>query len=64
MSKTHRGGRGPAGCRQIIRDMLASTNYEITEAEDGGQALAAVLKERPDGCPTADHGRLPGHAPN
>jgi two-component system cell cycle response regulator DivK len=48
MSKTHRGGRGPAGCRQIIRDMLASTNYEITEAEDGGQALAAVLKERPD----------------
>jgi two-component system cell cycle response regulator DivK len=34
--------------RQIIRDMLASTDYEITEAEDGEQALAAVAKERPD----------------
>jgi CheY-like chemotaxis protein len=48
--------------RQIICDMLASTDYEITEAEDGEQALAAVAKERPD--PTADHGRLRGHAPN
>ncbi len=34
--------------RQIIRDMLASTDYEITEAEDGEQALAAVAKKRPD----------------
>ena len=34
--------------RQIIRDMLAGTDYEITEAEDGEQALAAVVKERPD----------------
>jgi two-component system, cell cycle response regulator DivK len=34
--------------RQIIRDMLAPTDYEITEAEDGEQALAAVAKERPD----------------
>jgi two-component system cell cycle response regulator DivK len=34
--------------RQIIRDMLASTDYEITEAKDGEQALAAVAKERPD----------------
>jgi two-component system cell cycle response regulator DivK len=34
--------------RQIIRDMLASTDYEITEAEDGEQALAAVAKARPD----------------
>ena len=34
--------------RQIIRDMLADTDYEITEAEDGEQALAAVKKERPD----------------
>ena len=34
--------------RQIIRDMLAGTDYEITEAEDGEQALAAVAKERPD----------------
>jgi CheY-like chemotaxis protein len=34
--------------RQIIRDMLAATNYEITEAENGEQALAAIAKERPD----------------
>jgi two-component system, cell cycle response regulator DivK len=34
--------------RQIIRDMLAATDYEITEAEDGEQALAAIAKERPD----------------
>jgi len=34
--------------RQIIRDMLAPTDYEIIEAEDGEQALAAVAKERPD----------------
>ena len=34
--------------RQIIRDVLAGTDYEITEAEDGEQALAAVAKQRPD----------------
>jgi two-component system, cell cycle response regulator DivK len=34
--------------RQIIRDLLAATDYEIAEAEDGEQALAAVAKERPD----------------
>ena len=34
--------------RQIIRDMLADTDYETTEAEDGEKALAAVAKERPD----------------
>ena len=34
--------------RQIIRDMLAGTDYEVTEAEDGEQALAAVAKQRPD----------------
>jgi two-component system, cell cycle response regulator DivK len=34
--------------RQIIRDMLAPTDYEISEAEDGEQALAAVAKARPD----------------
>jgi two-component system, cell cycle response regulator DivK len=33
--------------RQIIRDMLAGTEYEITEAEDGEHALAAVAKQRP-----------------
>ena len=34
--------------RQIIRDMLAPTDYQITEAENGEQALAAVAKQRPD----------------
>jgi two-component system cell cycle response regulator DivK len=34
--------------RQIIRDMLAGTDYEITEAENGEQALAAIAKQRPD----------------
>ena len=34
--------------RQIIRDMLASTDYEIIEAENGEEALAAVAKQRPD----------------
>jgi two-component system, cell cycle response regulator DivK len=33
--------------RRIIRDMLAGTDYEITEAEDGEQALTAVAKQRP-----------------
>ena len=32
----------------IIRDVLAGTDYEITEAEDGEHALAAVAKQRPD----------------
>jgi two-component system, cell cycle response regulator DivK len=34
--------------RQIIRDMLARTDYEITEAENGELALAAISKQRPD----------------
>jgi two-component system cell cycle response regulator DivK len=34
--------------RQIIRDMLAPTEYEITEAENGEEALAAIAKQRPD----------------
>ncbi len=34
--------------RQIIRDMLSATDYELTEAENGEQALAAVAKQRPD----------------
>jgi CheY-like chemotaxis protein len=31
--------------RQIIRDMLGGTDYEIKEAEDGEQALGAVAKQ-------------------
>ena len=34
--------------RQIIRDMLTPTDYEITEAENGEQALAAIAKRRPE----------------
>jgi two-component system cell cycle response regulator DivK len=34
--------------RQIIRDMLAGTDYEITEAENGEEALTAIAKQRPD----------------
>jgi two-component system, cell cycle response regulator DivK len=34
--------------RQIIRDMLAGTDYEITEAENGEEALKAIEKQRPD----------------
>ena len=33
---------------QPIRDMLAPTDYEITEAENGEEALAAIAKQRPD----------------
>jgi CheY-like chemotaxis protein len=34
--------------RQIIRDMLAASDYQITEAENGQEALAAIAKQRPD----------------
>jgi two-component system cell cycle response regulator DivK len=34
--------------RQIIRDMLADSGYEISEAENGEAALAAIAKQRPD----------------
>jgi CheY-like chemotaxis protein len=51
--------------RQIIRDMLAGTDYEITEAEDGEQALAAVAKQRPQLIlMSAQLPILDGRAPN
>jgi two-component system cell cycle response regulator DivK len=34
--------------RQILRDLLGTTGWELVEAEDGVQAVAAVAKERPD----------------
>ena len=34
--------------RQIIRDLLSATDYEIMEAESGEQALEAMAKQRPD----------------
>jgi two-component system cell cycle response regulator DivK len=34
--------------RQIVRDLLTTTDYEVTEAENGEEALAAVAKQHPD----------------
>jgi two-component system, cell cycle response regulator DivK len=34
--------------RRILRDMLTSADYEIMEAENGEEALAAAAKQRPD----------------
>ena len=34
--------------RQIVRDLLTITDYEVTEAENGEEALASVAKQRPD----------------
>ena len=34
--------------RQILRDLLANVGYEMIEAENGEEALAAIAKQRPD----------------
>jgi two-component system cell cycle response regulator DivK len=34
--------------RQILRDLLGNAGYELIEAENGEQALAASTKRRPD----------------
>ena len=34
--------------RQILRDLLASADYEMTEAENGQEALTAVAEYKPD----------------
>ena len=34
--------------RQIVRDLLTTTDYEVIEAENGEEALAAIAKQRPD----------------
>jgi two-component system cell cycle response regulator DivK len=34
--------------RQILRDLLASVDYDISEAHDGEAALVAVKARRPD----------------
>jgi two-component system cell cycle response regulator DivK len=34
--------------RQILRDLLGSVGYELTEAENGEEAIAAVARRRPD----------------
>src|SRR5262245_20135812 len=34
--------------RQILRDLLRNTGYELVEADDGLEAVAAVARKRPD----------------
>ena len=34
--------------RQILRDLLGNAGYDLVEAENGQEALAAVAKQRPD----------------
>ena len=34
--------------RRILRDLLTSADYEMTEAVNGEEALASVAKQRPD----------------
>ena len=34
--------------RQIIRDMLSALDYELAEAENEVEALAAIAKQKPD----------------
>ena len=34
--------------RRIVRDLLTTTDFEVTEAENGEEALAAVARQRPD----------------
>ena len=34
--------------RQVVRDLLMANDYEMTEAENGEEALVAVAKDRPD----------------
>ncbi len=34
--------------RRILRDLLTSAGYEIIQAENGEEALAAAARERPD----------------
>jgi two-component system cell cycle response regulator DivK len=34
--------------RRILRDLLTSADYELIEAENGAEALAAAAKDRPD----------------
>jgi two-component system cell cycle response regulator DivK len=34
--------------RQILRDLLGNAGYELTEAENGEEAIAAIAKRRPN----------------
>ena len=37
-----------ADSRQILRDLLTSSGYDVVEARDGAMGLAAAAAERPD----------------
>ena len=54
--------------RQILRDLLTSANYEMMEAENGEEALAAVAKAtarpHPDGHSASHPRRLRGNSPD
>jgi two-component system cell cycle response regulator DivK len=45
--------------RQILRDLLGNAGYELTEAENGEEAIAAVDRRRPD---LNQQGSSPGSA--
>jgi two-component system chemotaxis response regulator CheY len=45
-----------AGIRELLRAVLETYGYEVAEAGDGIQALAAIDADPP----VADHGNLPG----
>jgi CheY-like chemotaxis protein len=44
----HARGSLATANRQILRDLLGNAGYELTEAENGEEALAAAAKQRPD----------------
>jgi hypothetical protein len=54
--------------RQIVRDLLTANDYEMTEAENGEEALAGRSERstRPDphGHSAPGHGRLRSNAPH
>ena len=54
--------------RQILRDLLGNAGYQLVEAENGEEALAALARQRPDldsdGYSAAGHGRLRGDSAN
>ncbi len=39
--------------RQILRDLLTSTDFEVIEAADGEAGLAAATAHRPDLIPSS-----------
>ena len=54
--------------RRILRDLLTSAGYELIEADDGEDGVAAAAagaaRSHPDGYPAAALGRLRGDPPD